>query len=179
MTGIPQGVCIPKTLKVHWTCLAGDRASSPINSELKQTGVMCVKPDMQSKNQCDVFLQEFLDAEEPRLDGICKPYARDISPLSARWEKWEWSHSVDCVFPIAFSLWCFVACWCFLHVRFMRCVYRFMFPPFMVFVCSRGYYMTPDMLTVYTIPCYAVCGIRAMPIVRGTRSVYKVAVRLV
>ena len=38
-------------------------------------------------------------------------------------------------------------------------------PLFMVFVCSRGYYMTPDMLTVYTIPCYAVCGIRAMPIV--------------
>ena len=165
MTGIPQGVCIPKTLKVHWTCLAGDRASSPINSELKQTGVMCMKPDMQSKNQCDVFPQEFLDAEEPRLDGICKPYARDISPLSARWEKWEWSHSVDCVFPIAFSLWCFVACWCFLHVRFIRCVYRFMFPPFygvrmLSWILYDSRYVNclyDSVLCSLWNPCYADC----------------------
>ena len=38
-----------------------------------------------------------------------------------------------CVFRVMF---CCMSM--FLHVRFMRCLYRFMFPPFMVSVCSRG-----------------------------------------
>ena len=80
--------------------------------------VMWMKPDMQSWKPMQWFSQEFLNAEEPQVDGTCKPYARDISPLSARWEKCEWSETLSIAYFLIYVLRCFSMLHVFFHVCF-------------------------------------------------------------
>ena len=152
--------------------LPSDEASFKIHSVLKQTGVMWMKPDMQSWKPMQWFSQEFLNAEEPQVDGTCKPYARDISPLSARWEKCEWSETLAIAYFLIYVFAMFFDVACFFRSRMFSCDEFSLCSCFILicFVCVCELYMTIWIRYVclcWITPCYAVCGVRAMPLCEG------------
>ena len=163
--------------------LPSDEASFKIHSVLKQTGVMWMKPDMQSWKPMQWFSQEFLNAEEPQVDGTCKPYARDISPLSARWEKCEWSETLSIAYFLiyVFAMFFDVACFSFTYV-FVRWVFFVqLFYPHMLRMRLRIIYDYMDTLCMFMLDNSVLCRLRSScyAVMWGTRSVYKVAVRRV
>ena len=110
------------------------------------------------ENQCDASFTVFLNAEKIWHDGICKPYAKEISPLSAWWEKWEWSHFVGCVISSVLHVFSFNVLFdvfdVFLYMRICDAYigYVLFISPYAVYV-----YTCICMYTYIWFPCYAVC----------------------